>query len=201
MGLEKFKTYGFPDIKKLILTEKERYPQTSIPAFMAMRFADFAGEGLKEAEANILAWDKVYMEKYGKPYKVTRDDMDRVSINYLAIVFGLGLKFVEDALVSEEFDEPGFVSEIDKKTYGSIYYGPFHSEARGVQATKINDLQQMRELAKKDRSLSIFFEEEGYPLMPHIIRYCVGDGKNITRIREEVIPLYLPPVALLLTSN
>lgn len=192
MSVENFRNqYNTRDLKERISREKERFPQMSAPAFLAMKFADFGAEGLRKEEAKITEKARFYIAHFGPPYRISDEDMGKVAVNYSAVIFGLSLQFMEDALIWGAFDKPGFVREHNKRIEGSRLYAPLYSEAWEAQAIKNDNLQKMRELVLQDKTLSIFFQE-GYPLMPYFIQQHVGHEENIVLIRRTIIPIYQP---------
>ena len=190
MSLERFRErYSGPDIRTLISEEKERFPQMPALAFLAMRFADFGSEELKEEEAKITDKARLYFAELGPSYRISDTEMGRVAINYSAVVFGLGLQFMDDALLWGVFDKPGFVREHNKRIAGSRIYSPLYSDAWEAQAITNNNLRKMRELANADKTLSVFFQE-GYPLMPYFIQWQIGHGENLEFIKRRTLTIY-----------
>jgi len=192
MSIENFRDrYNFPDLKDQILKDKERFPQMSSVAVLAMKFADFGGEELKSEEAKIRTKGSLFAERYKQPYRASSLEMKQVAINYSAIIFGLSIKFTESALFEEVFDKPGFVREHNDRINGSVIYDPLHSQPWDVHLMLGDQLRQLRELAQNDKTLSVFFEE-GYSFMPYFIQQYVGHEENLTQIRRSIIPIYKP---------
>lgn len=200
MGLENFSaTYSGPDFKQFLLREKERFPHMSNVAFLAMRFADFGAEGLKEAEKDVTLKAKKYLVTFSPPYRINDSDQIILGNNYSSITVGLSLQFMDKALFDGAFNKAGFVREHNKRIDGSILYPPLFSHDWEALAINNEDLRKMRELASADKTLSVFFKE-GFSLMPNFIQQHVGDSRNLDAIREKVIPIYYPVASKLLTS-
>lgn len=192
MSIENFRNqYNIPDLIEQISKEKDRFPQMSSPAFLAMKLADFGAEGLKEEEVKLSNRARLYLAETSSPYPISNTEMERVAINYSAISFGLSLEFMDGALLWGVFDKPGFVREHNKRTEGSRFYRPLYSDLWEAQVIENDYLKQMRDLALQDKTLSFLFQK-GYPLMPHFIQRHVGYGANLALIRRSIIPVYFP---------
>ena len=201
MGLENFRErYSGPDFKAFLLREKERFPYMSNIAFLAMRFADFGAEGLKETEKDLVSKAKAYLVNISPPYPISQLDRVKLGDNYSSIVVGLGLQFMDKALFDGAFDKAGFVREHNKRIEGSVIYAPLFSDDWEALAINNDDLQKMWELANADKTLSVFFNE-GFSLMPYFIQKHVENIENLDVIRRNVIPIYYPVAVSLPTSS
>lgn len=195
MGLENFinRYKNVPDLRQVISLEKEReFPEMSDAGYIAMRFANYGAEGLKEIEEEI--------SLKGPHYNINQSDKNKLGFNYSAVVVGTILEFMAHATNRGVFDKPGYVREHNARIKGSKYYRLLYSDPSEAQVIKNEYWGQMRRLGEENPTLSAIFTT-GYHLMPDFIQWHIGQMGNLEYIRETTLPVYYSVASRLLTSS
>lgn len=112
------------------------------------------------------------------------------NLNYCMLLFGLSLIGLERALVERSFDRAWLCEEHNEAIRGvRIMNIKVHSGVEPVEHSSHEQWMRMVQLAKKDKTLAIFFEQEGFSALPQGIAELFT-FPTIMFVRRLILPEY-----------
>ena len=157
---------------------------------------------------NFLSWEEVLRE-YGDSQKSPVEFLARRfadlgtqelpggrKLALSLIDFGVGLMHTQNYIKTGIFDKPGFVEDVNRRK--EVTYISPRSNSREAYRLRIGELNRMKLFAEKDPTLSVFFEEKGFPLLARPIREVIFNEGNFHTIKNQILPVYKPLAVKLL---
>lgn len=129
------------------------------------------GETIAEAGANGLRAIAFQRERKGtvavRSTEIEEATQADIMTNFSAVILGTTLVMIEELLISRGYSPSFHLSAINRLLEGTSY-GPYRYDDPKPRSQTINrgNFFQLCEAADRDPTLAIFFEEEGFRLLP-----------------------------------
>jgi len=193
MSLETFCTRfpANPEVRTSIASMQriETQEGKSLVAILAQQLAREGRDGIRETLNKYFPGNTMFELDQKILERIPAEDKQKMFDNYAAIVFGLAVVSLERTLVNGEYDHEDFCQRYNLAT-GGMQLGKAEAEDVKVEKLSHDQMGQMYAVIKKDKTFTLFFEQEGIQAAPHVLRQFLQEKNTILNIRKAILPLY-----------
>lgn len=166
---------------------REKLPNMSPVATFAAKLAKDAGDGLREIAKKLDNSDTAFGINNESFQRLTQEDKEKMAINHAGVFVGVSIQTLEDCVINGSFDLGLWCSLYNTATNGTQISAMNPVKGQNNETLSRDHLQKMRDLARKDKTFAIFFED-GLESTPSSLRNILVRSEILTVIQRIILP-------------
>lgn len=186
-----------PELKTLLERVNQGRSGRSLVGFLAEALAKAGGDGLRlltkrldQDEVTIVP-DQEIINSFPQTERVA------IGKHQAAVIFGVSIISIEDALINEEFDFRAWCSLYNLVLEGTPFM-KVEYQGSPIQRLERPQLKKMFSYASQDKTLAIFFGEGMFILPSTLTDILNRPPQRLNVINSEIMPLYHPRAMFLI---